>query len=397
MLTVHVFINYTNISALHSVQEMESIGELISVVKARKAVISDSISFHHADLTGCSIFAKTEIAKGTALVSVPFASCITAELIAQSSQLRSLLEENPGYLEYPDEVLAIGLMYADCHHSDVHCEWVSHVRTMPKSFNTTIFWGEDEMFELMGTNVFHLTKMMKKQMVHDFETLHKPLRDAYPELLGGITLESYMWALSIVYSRSVELTRCGEHVRCIVPVLDMANHNPEAADSAFDTFHYDDDSDRVSLLSAADLKAGDECFAVYGLYPNSKLLYNYGFVVLGNPHRAIDLWTRLAPTSYRFDAKQQTLQSHELTRVQTYDFKGTVRPNYVSPALLATIRVVQACDDAEVAQLESAFHGRMVSVRNELATYASLCALLAARLQPEQAEVVCSNLSSPCV
>eukprot|EP01034_Spumella_vulgaris_P022114 gene22114-28215_t len=165
----------------------------------------------------------------------------------------------------------------------------------------------------------------------------------------------------------------------------MANHNPEAASSAFDTFHYDDNKDTISLLASGPLQPGDECFAIYGIYPNGKLIYNYGFVILNNPHRAVDLWTRLAPTSFQYEAKQKALQSNPLTREQTYDFKGTIRPGSISPSLLATIRVVQISDEEEMKSIQNAFTGRMVSVRNEIASYVSLSNLIMARMKLDTA------------
>jgi hypothetical protein len=108
--------------------------------------------------------------------------------------------------------------------------------------------------------------------------------------------------------------------------------------------------------------------------------------MLSNPHRAIDLWTRVTPQVYRAQEKQKILQSHPLTCNQTYDFEGTLRDNFISPALLATIRVIQANDDTEMANIDFAFQGKMISVRNELASYASLKELILARLKVETAE-----------
>lgn len=365
----------------------ECINTLIDSIVAKGAVVSN-VDFKSQDESGYGIYAKSDITeKGTTLISVPFKLCITADLIANSPQLSTLFKENSGFLNYPDEVLAIGLMYAVTNPSDTECAWLEHVNTMPSHFNTTIYWSEDELQELKDTNAFHLTKLMKGQMKADFEGLHKPLAEAYPEILSNISFDLYAWALSIVYSRSLELTRNNEHVRCIVPVLDMANHNPFSAESPFDTFHYDDATDCVSLLSAGPLAKGDECFAIYGIYPNAKLIYNYGFVILNNPHRAIDVWTRVGPSSYQATWKNQQLQSHGLTRDQTYDFKGTIRPGWVSPALLATIRVIQVADEAEMEAVDRAFVGGMISVRNEMASYVALRNLLTARMKPEQAEV----------
>eukprot|EP01037_Dinobryon_pediforme_P023755 gene23755-25304_t len=189
----------------------------------------------------------------------------------------------------------------------------------------------------------------------------------------------------MVYSRSAEIVRFGQTVRCIPPVLDMANHDPNLSALPSDALSFDPSSDSLQLKSVRELQPHDECTAVYGNYPNSKLLYTYGFVVHGNPHKAIDLWTKVTPTVYKAEMKQQILHSHPLTAVQTYDFSGTIREGFVSAALLATIRVIQATEE-ELPNIYKAFLGQMVSLRNEKASYVSLKNLLIARLNPETAE-----------
>eukprot|EP01038_Epipyxis_sp_PR26KG_P005618 gene5618-7760_t len=349
---------------------------------------------------GMGIYATDNIPKSTLLISVPFKLCISVELITSpSSPIKELFEENPGLLEYHDEVLAIALMYARLEMikldgsipSEPTCQWLLHVTSLPTNFNSTIYWSEEELLELKDCSVYHLTKLMKNQIVHDFNTLHLPIAEQYPEFLDGITLEMYTWALSIVYSRSLELTRNNVHTRCLMPVLDMANHDPFLAASPTDTFQYSDENDSLSLVNPDDLSLGDECNAVYGNYPNGKLIFTYGFVVLNNPIRAVDVWTRITPSVYEYETKQRLLLENELTKVQTYDFKGTIRENYISPALLATIRVIQA-DEDELKNIDRAFKGQMISLRNEAATYVSLRNLLVARMKVENAESDRQNL-----
>ena len=64
------------------------------------------------------------------------------------------------------------------------------------------------------------------------------------------------------------------------------------------------------------------------------------------------------------ETKQQILQQHELTRDQSYDFNGTLKSVNdvvsISPSLLATIRVIQACDMSELDVVENAFRGEMI-------------------------------------
>jgi hypothetical protein len=84
---------------------------------------------------------------------------------------------------------------------------------------------------------------------------------------------------------------------------------------------------------------------------------------------------------------------------------GTLRGDgFISPSLLATIRVIQATDD-EMPFIGRVFASedsedetdtatvtcRMISVRNEMAAYTSLRELLLAKLHPDGAKVRCDG------
>ena len=75
-----------------------------------------------------------------------------------------------------------------------------------------------------------------------------------------------------------------------------------------------------------------------------------------------------------------------MTKDPTYDFTGTLRPGFISPALLATIRIVQA-KESELECAEAAFRGEMLSVRNETASYVGLRNLLLNAMKVETAKV----------
>lgn len=140
--------------------------------------------------------------------------------------------------------------------------------------------------------------------------------------MGGATIETYTWAISVVYSRALGITRDGVYVRVIPPIIDMANHNPEAATEAAETLCYNSLDDTLLFLSSQTRNTGEECHAYYGNYSNTKLLYTYGFVIPHLPLRTIDMWSSLSPAVPSADVKQQILQSNDLTKNQTYDFEG---------------------------------------------------------------------------
>jgi hypothetical protein len=278
-----------------------------TLVQAGAVELSDAVAFRVSDEAGVGIFATTAVEKGTVLIKVPFASTISVERVVGCEALAQIFADNEGLLSYPDEVLAIGLMYACAH----PCPWALHVSTMPRTFNTPLYWSNEELEQLRGTNVFHLALMMKRQMEADYASIYIPLKEAYPELLGEVDMSLYVWALSAVYSRALDVTRGQEHVRVLVPLLDMANHSYYPSNgsntvlTANDTFAFEDDF--VCVKAGAALDAGAEVHAVYGNYCNSKLLHTYGFVVPHNPFQAVDAWTKLMPSSALYEQKVSML------------------------------------------------------------------------------------------
>lgn len=378
---------------------LKNLNDLIEDLCINGGSVNKDVEFEDDEVEGIGIFSKINIAKNSIIVNVPYKKCISVELI-MNSVLKQIIIDNPGLLNYPDEILAIGLMYSYkfidvidiTNDIENQCAWIKHAKTLPRSFNTTLFWTDAELDELKYNNIYHLTKLMKNQMKNDWEGIHLSLVEQYPEFLSHCTLDLYMWALTVVYSRAVGIQRNNIYDRIIPPVLDMANHSPHAGTEAADTLVYNQQNDELRLVSFGDIEAGDECFAVYGVYPNAKLAFTYGFVVLNNPHRAIDVWTKVTPTSYEAQKKQQLLNSNELTYNQTYDFVGTIRDNYISPGLLATIRIIQINDEDELSNADKAFKGQIISKRNEIATYTSLKNLVLAKMHVEQAENDKKNL-----
>lgn len=375
----------------------ELINTLKQNIRDHGGRVSNHVDVKNNPLSGYGIFANNYIQQGDELVSIPFSVCISVESIKANPALSKIFVENPGLDSFPDEILSIGLMYAKiliekgvvlCD----QCPWLVHVKTMPSSLNSPLFWSDDEIEELRPSNVYHLTKLLSRQILADWESIHSPLSQEY-EVLSGISIDHYKWALSMIYSRAFGFYKGDEYIRCIVPLFDMANHNPETATCPSQTFQYSEEENSIKIISSQDKIPNAECYAFYGAYPNAKLLHTYGFVIVNCPNRAVDLWTRVSPSTYLAEAKQKLLSSNALTKDQYYDFTGTIREGFVAPALLATIRVIQANQD-ELPRIANAFRGEMISVRNELSTYNALRELVVVRMNPSKAQVSIHSVES---
>ena len=367
-------------------QDDSDIDTLIDHFTANGGILDPKLGFRKTIESGISVVAKEEIQAGSTVIAVPYDLLLSVERVKNYEPLRKIFVEQEQLNDFPDEVLAIGLMHAAV--TGESCPWYKHVVTFPvEGMNSTIHWSENELEELKGCNVYTLTQMMIKQIEADWEAVHSALKQIYADVLGGITLNIYKWAMSIIYSRAVGIVnKEGSYERVIPPVLDFVNHNPVEATETAEVFDFDVESNMLKFTVVKDKRPGEECFAVYGTYSNAKLAYNYGFIIPQNNHRGIDLWTKAAPHTSNGERKQHLLDNNDLTKEQKYDFEGTIRPDYISPALLSTIRILNAtAEELQMAdQIQKAFMGRMISPRNEEATYASLRELLIAKIEPEK-------------
>lgn len=359
------------------------LAELKSHLKQR-----DAIEVHdNVEVKALGIFATGALSEGAVLVAVPFNECITVERI-MSSALSPVFEASPGLTKYPDEVLALGLMYGRVHSE---CPWHHHCRSMPLKMDTPIFWSEDELGRTQQLNSFFVSNILKRQMAADWDSIQGPIAKQFPDLLGGVDMGMYEWALSMVYSRACGIKRKGVYTRCIAPVVDMANHMPRAGRFSADAFHFDDEKDVLQICTCVDVQAGDECFAIYGAYSNAKLLHTYGFVLPGEAPLAMDVWPNL---SHHLNAladqdvaarKLKVLEQLRLTDAAAdYKFDGSVRSQsrdtevIIDPRLLRMTRIMQATDEELKLMCRPGYQGDSVGPRNEEATYKALSELFEA-------------------
>ena len=130
------------------------IRDLISHVTGKGAVVSENINFIHTEEAGTGIFATGAIKSRDSLVCVPFCECISAESVI-NTRVGEIITARPDLLEYPDEVIAMGLMYAVTLGKDDAglCSWINHVKTIPKTYNTPLYWSDEELNEIKGYNV----------------------------------------------------------------------------------------------------------------------------------------------------------------------------------------------------------------------------------------------------
>jgi len=330
-------------------QQLPVVAELLAWMRAHGADVGRLEIRYLGKDEGHGVFAAQALQAGEATVRVPFALTMSVESAAQSD-LASVLG---AYRELPpDEVLALHLMHE--RGKGTGSFFSPFIRSLPRAFDLPVFWSDEQLQELAGTNVLLLTQMMKRQLAQDFAGIHTALMDEFPSVFTPRqgpnasytrpTLQDYEWAMGVIWSRAFGVTRDREYLHVLCPAMDMFNHDVRLRNPLDDFVRFDEDAQtlehRVCTDGGIAVASGAPLLISYGQYSNAKLLYSYGFAVPGNPRLALDLWMKIPPSDPYAKLKQTLLDSSELTRDQTYDFHGTLFPDDVDERLLATLRVI---------------------------------------------------------
>ncbi|RHZ38529.1 hypothetical protein DYB26_013335 [Aphanomyces astaci] len=169
---------------------------------------------------GHGVVAAKAFVQGEHTLDIPFRLTMNVHS-ALSSDLAPLFASEAGTLA-DVEILALHLMYEK--HKGVASFWAP---SLPATFDTPIFWNDDQFAALQGTNVSLLAAMMKQQIVADYTSVHSPLFQKYPALFRtpSPTMQEYKWALSVIWSRAFGITRGGEYLQVLCPAMDMFNHD----------------------------------------------------------------------------------------------------------------------------------------------------------------------------
>jgi hypothetical protein len=265
-------------------------------------------------------------------------------------------DELPG--EPNGETLVTGATVEEA--DDSFPPFLPHVAMLPKSYPTNpLYFEEEELSRMEGTNCCEFTKRMSVQMESDWMILSAILR-AYLVMDDRLVqstedeedlmpwdpnedFELYKWALSTIYSRSTDFFVKKGHRRVIAPLFDMMNHDFES-----DVAHDMDPEGNLSVFAGSDIASGSEIFLKYGSFPNEKLLLVYGFAVHPNPYDAVQIYAPIPPTDPLYSEKAQLLNTK--CGVLDPNTPYTLRLNEPIPeSLLSALRLVGMQSEEELA------------------------------------------------
>ncbi|KAF5745460.1 Rubisco methyltransferase family protein [Tripterygium wilfordii] len=219
--------------------------------------------------------------------------------------------------------------------------WRPYLDVLPECTDSTIFWSEEELSELQGTQLLSTTLGVKEYLQGEFlkveEEIILPHKQLFP---SPITLGDFYWAFAILRSRAFSRLR-GQNL-VLIPLADLINHSPTITteDYAWEIKGAGLFSRELlfSLRSPVSVKAGEQVLIQYDLNKsNAELALDYGFVEM-TPNRNVFTLTLGIPESDPFFGdKLDIAESNGFGETVSFDI---VLGSSLPPGMLPYLRLV---------------------------------------------------------
>mmetsp|Transcript_28499 Transcript_28499/g.37278 ORF Transcript_28499/g.37278 Transcript_28499/m.37278 type:complete len:566 (+) Transcript_28499:23-1720(+) len=299
-----------------------------------------------------AVYSEEKVNADTIVFSIPYEGLLSFKRVA-GTPLEAMLTELSPLRE--EDILALLLLFEK--DKGAESQWSGHIELLPNEYHNVLYFTDEEVQDLQGSNLYIIAQKLKTQVVAEYEEFSSktvPEGKTIAEKFPWFTLEAYKWALCTIWSRFVSIVCRGEQLKVMAPVFDMFNHDPGAA-----VMHgFQDLNNCLHIVTFQDWTPGNEISINYGPIPNSSLLQLYGFVILDNPFDSVKLWATMSPDCPDFTIKKQVLDKNEIK-----DEPFLLTRGKLDPKLLGTLRVQRANDD-ELASVHCAFE-EPLSIRNE--------------------------------
>ncbi|KAG0543676.1 hypothetical protein BDA96_02G209600 [Sorghum bicolor] len=233
---------------------------------------------------GLGLVAARDLPRGEVVAEVPKKLWMDADAVAASDIGRACGGGGGGLRPW----VAVALLLLSEVARGADSPWAPYLAILPRQTDSTIFWSEEELLEIQGTQLLSTTVGVKEYVQSEFDSVQAEIisrnKDLFP---GSITFDDFLWAFGILRSRVFPELR-GDKL-ALVPFADLVNHSPDITSEGSSweikgkgLFGREP---MFSLRTPVDVKSGQQIYIQYDLdKSNAELALDYGFVE-SNPSR----------------------------------------------------------------------------------------------------------------
>ena len=219
------------------------------------------------------ILASENIKINEILIRVPDDLLISLD-VAQNSEIGKYFDDTlKKKLNSPHHCLLTAYLLQEEKKGN-NSKWSFYFPFLPSSYSSfPIFYTEDEMKLLEGTQFHKIVTDKKKEIRQDYDWICEKYKG-----FNQYSFSNFCKFREVVSSRIFGVTMKGKKNDIIAPYADLFNHcRPRTTHWA-----YEDDQNSFIVSSIENLNCGMEVFDSYGRKCNARFLLNYGFTIEDN-------------------------------------------------------------------------------------------------------------------
>ncbi|XP_077224875.1 rubisco methyltransferase family protein [Tasmannia lanceolata] len=277
---------------------------------------------------GLGLVAQRNISQNEVVVQVPKKLCINPDTVS-SSDIGKLCSGLKPWVS-----VALFLLREKAREDST---WGCYFDILPQTTNSTIYWSEEELSELQGTQLLSTTMGVKDYVQSEFSNVKEEVILPHSHLFPSITVNDFLWAFGILRSRAFSRLR-GENL-VLIPLADLINHssNVPTNDSQWEIKGTGLFSRELvfALRTPAPVKAGEQVLIQYDdKKSNAELALDYGFVESRSDRDAYTLTLEISETDPFFGDKLDIAESNGFGENAYFDiFLGCSLPEGMLPYL----------------------------------------------------------------
>ncbi|XP_004594174.2 SET domain-containing protein 4 isoform X1 [Ochotona princeps] len=283
----------------------------------------------HFPGTGRGLMSTAGLQEGRMIISLPECCLLTTDTVMGSYLGAYITKWKPP----PSPLLALCTFLVSEKHAGDRSPWKPYLDILPKSYTCPVCL-EPEVVDLLPRP---LQVKAEEQRAHVREffvssrTFFSSLQPLFAEAVDSIfSYSALLWAWCTVNTRAVYLRRrqqeglSAEPDTCaLAPFLDLLNHSPHAQVEA----GFNEETRCYEIRTASRCRRYEEVFICYGPHDNQRLLLEYGFVSIPNPHACVYVSTEilvkyLPSTDKQLNKKISILRDHGFIEDLTFGWDG---------------------------------------------------------------------------
>ncbi|KAL1288637.1 SETD4 [Ovibos moschatus] len=279
--------------------------------------------------TGRGLMSKTSLQEGQTIISLPESCLLTTDTVIRSYLGTYIAKWQPP----PSPLLALCTFLVSEKHAGDRSPWKPYLEVLPKAYTCPVCL-EPEVVNLLP-NPLKTKAWEQRSHVQEFFSSSRGFFSSLQPLFSEATetIFSYRalrWAWCTVNTRAVymksppQLCLSPEPDTCaLAPYLDLLNHSPDVQVKAA----FNKETRCYEIRTATRCGKHKEVFICYGPHDNHRLLLEYGFVSVSNPHACVyvskDILVKYLPsTAKQMNKKISILEDHDFIENLTFGWDG---------------------------------------------------------------------------